>query len=366
MCEECKKAGPTYVCTIGKKADLCNDCYAKRLRTELSTKGYTKSKIEQRMNLLLTNPDELEQWKGVCGFAACVHEILRRKPQAMDLFHAAFHDLEPKDYDADFSLADSGKCKIPFIELIGRPDTAASGLATDYFVDWILCRALMYVLKATDGGRYSREADFSSLFNIKDWNEVGHFALQTDGVAFVARNILGMKVLWVLKHEYAPTVKATREYRKGTGELADWSAKRLEQQTASLERNVTSVKGRVKDEARTASEAGLHLAREAEFLLDGSVAMFTGLHAGHIYTGWSDAKTPSSTFTANASKGALTPIDNPAALPINHWVVINKAELSGDKQTLKVSMWTWHMRREISYPVNYVTNYLREAVFVKL
>lgn len=342
MCDGCKRPGNTYVCTLGKIAYLCAACYARQVRPELIKCGYSKALIDKRIETLIGDPDELEQWMGVCGFAACVREMLKRPTQAQDLFEATFHHLEPGDYDKDFTLPGGGSRTIPFVELIGRASTATSGVKSGYFVDWMLCRALVYVLKVVNISLYNREVKFSDTFNIADWNAVGHFAIQTDSLAYVASSICGLKVEGVLKQKYLSTVKAKREASPGVKKM-----------TTSL-----------KDPDVVAR--GLAMAQKAEAMLDGSRAMFTAVHTGHIYDGWTDGGVADGVFTANASTGDYTAIDNPTDLPFNHWVIIDGATVSGDKKTVEVDLWTWHTRRNVTYPIEHLTKYLREAIFVKL
>jgi len=203
----------------------------------------------------------------------------------------------------------------------------------------------MYLLNVKDNARYRRDVAFSDLFAIPDWFKEGHFALQTETVAFVAREILGLKVLWVLKQDYASTIATSRP-----------TTPRLDQATANLEVEGSSYK------------KGLAMAREAEFLLDGSTAMFTSLHTGQIAVQWGDkSAVPDSVMSARLTGGTYhTGIDKPTVLPFNHWIIIDSAKLSSDKKTLKTSLWTWHTRRTIDFNVDVITNYLREAVFVKL
>jgi hypothetical protein len=344
MCGGCGTRGiKTYPCQMGKPASLCSKCYATKLRKALEPSGFSKSVLEDRYRELTTDPDCMEQWMGVCGFAACIHEILGRvsKTQVRDLFEATFHDLV-SGYDAVFVMADGTPSTIPFVELIGRPATVALAYKSGYLVDWCLCRALMYLLKVKDSTRYAREVDFSNQFNIPKWNEVGHFAIQTDSLAYVARTLLGLKVLWVLKQDYARTVKVKRE-----------STPQLTQASASL------------DVQSDVYQRGLNMAREMEFMLDGGTAMFTALWADHL-TGWTDNGVADTEIEATINGKFNLKEDDLVNLPFNHWVIINKAKLSTDKRSVTVSLWTWHTRREITYPVRHVTKYLREAVFVKL
>lgn len=343
-CDQCKISCVPYTCTIGGLSSLCSYCYAKLIRAELVKVGYDKGKLDARIGELTGDPDKLEQWMGVCGFAACIREVLYRKDQAQDLFEAAFHHLEPTTYNNAYRLPNGTSVLIPFPSIMGRLSTAVNAVKSGVFVDWILCRALTHVLKVVNRSLYNREVAFSDTFNMADWNEDGHFAIQTDSLTYVARSICGLKVLWVLKHDYLASVKSKREV-----------SPRNAQATASL------------DAESDLSRRGLNLAKEMVFMLDGSTSMFTAIHTGHIYTGWTDNKatTPDSTFTTSASTGAYTPIDNTADLPFNHWVVINGATLSGDKKTVEVDMWTWHTRRKVTYKLEHLTKYLREAIFVK-
>ncbi len=345
MCGDCKTGGiKTYPCQMGKSSSLCAKCYATRLRRTLPNYGYSKAMLESRFKELTTDPDCMEQWMGVCGFAACIHEILGRKSQTQvkDLFEATFHDLEPSSYDANFVMADGSSSTIPFVALIGRASTALLAVKSGYFVDWCLCRALMHLLHVKDAKRYNREVTFSNQFNIPKWNEIGHFAIQTDSLAYLARTLLGLKVLWVLKQDYASTVKVKRE-----------STPQLAQASAAL------------DDQSDLYQRGLKMAREMEYMLDGGTAMFTALFADHL-TGWGDSSVSDKAISSKVDGTFNLKEDDIVNLPFNHWVIINSAKLSSDKKFVEVSMWTWHNRRTITYPVKQVTKYLREAIFVKL
>lgn len=342
-CESCKILCVPYLCTIGGRSNLCSYCYSKAIRGELVTVGYTKGLLEQRFKELVTDPDKLEQFCGVCGFAACVHEILKRPDQAKNLFEAVFHHLEPQSYNNAFRLSDGTSVVIPFPAIMGKLSTVASALHSGYFVDWILCRGLTHALKVANRSLFDREVAFSDSFEMGDWHGDGHFAIQTDSLTYVAREICKLKVLWVLKHDYASTVKVKRE-----------SSPRLTQATASL------------DTTSDLSLRGQKMAREMVFLLDGSTAMFTAMHTGHIYAGWTESMRPDAEFTSRAGAGDYTDIDKPMELPFNHWVIIDAAEMTSDKNSIEVNMWTWHTRRKITYKIEHLTKYLREAVFVKL
>jgi len=115
-------------------ANLCNSCFAKQIQPKLAKHGYSMPAIENRFGELLANPDDLEQWAGVCGFAANIHEIFKRPIQIRDLFEATFHDLQPKSYDPYFRMADNRMVQIPFVELIGDTKTAQKALKDNKLV----------------------------------------------------------------------------------------------------------------------------------------------------------------------------------------------------------------------------------------
>jgi hypothetical protein len=360
MCSNCKSTNQVYVFPYQPNIHLCSKCFAESLRPWFVQNGYSKQHLDERIKNLIAVPDTIEQWKGVCGLAACIHEISKRDKMIRDLFEATFHELEPKFYDPDFVTADNQRVRIPFAEIIGDPINVINAMHQNCLVDWCLCRALSYVLKVKDSSRHTREISFSDHFEIPNWNEGGHFAIQTDSLAYVARQILGLKVLWVLKHDYAPTITLNRE-----------SHSRLTQATASLDKPQFDKRGR---QQTTAPDPGLHLAKEAAFMLAGqtgkptmdkTVAMFTAMHTGHIYNEWTKA-VPDSTLTANTQQGKMTALDKPDKLPFNHWVIIDEATVNETQKKVTFSMWTWHTRRTIEYPLAHVATYLREAIFVKL
>lgn len=327
LCSECKQTTDKLYTVAGKA--VCSACGTNHYVRELFDRGWTQRRMEARLEQLLADPDRLDQWKGVCGFASGVYLLLRHHPKrARNLFNATFSDLAATG-ERFFVLPDGSRFAIPFLEIMGHQSNILVNHGHLKMVDWCLCRALMHVLSQKDPARYRQEEDFSELFRIKDWFQIGHFAMQTDSEVYLLKTVLGLRVLWTKSLAYRDRPLS----------------KPFEQSTAKI-------------------KSGLDLAREAEFMLDGTTSMITALW-GKDYSGtWTDATATDRSFDKLSARGVEPPRAD-QRLEYTHWVIIDSATISPDKQFLTVSMWTWAKRRQVRFKIEHLLDYLREAIFVK-
>jgi hypothetical protein len=224
----------------------------KCLEEEVKGNSYAKlPKVGFRWSLLLSNPCSLNQDQfGICGMSSAFYLLLKHdKTRARELYEAAFADLFVAYKKRKFATAGGhAQISIPFRYLARRyrlmqefkeqgapakadqivtehfakesPDKEAAfrasaaypafikklELSDFYFVDFCVPRALGYVFKKVAKSRYEGEKrqfnlEFSenTPMNYQEVTHLGNFALRTNNLAFIFKEILGADVRIVSK-----------------------------------------------------------------------------------------------------------------------------------------------------------------------
>jgi hypothetical protein len=144
--------------------------------------------------------------------------VLLRKDQAKidDLFSAIFVDIKGKgkfrtatkgDYGIDLSYLARGYMRKDHKKV----KAGQAALDEGFLVDYLLSRALGYLLKKTASDRYrSEKADFNVKFdthapkNYKHVTRPGSLALRTRNVAYILKEILGAQNVHITKNASRP------------------------------------------------------------------------------------------------------------------------------------------------------------------
>jgi hypothetical protein len=295
-----------------------------------------KTAVQDRWQHVVNNPDDLSQGEfGICGMAAALHVLLpsRKLVVADQLAAATFWDLWHDHVNMDgqnglekFHTAHCGDIHIDLSYLLRRHaqkwDEKAAVFKKQYdeailagrvhraneilqeqagmkecFTDFCVTRALGYLLKVTNPKRYHTEkCDFNKFFGEGDYTadvrkrstRAGTFALRTDTVAFILRDLLGANLEEIAYNDHL------RQGGYWLPGFAQANRKKLNGAPALM------------------NEIGTQLGRH-NFVIASINAHFI-----------QDA----------------APKDPPAGVPYNHWVVIEGCQRSGlDHNDLTI--WSW-------------------------
>jgi hypothetical protein len=203
----------------GAWTKLCPACAGRRTKEDVAAdagKDFT-STVVARWAILKKTPEKLNQDAfGVCGYASCLYVLLKNTDQtkAQELFEATFAQGIPAYNKATYSPPGGSPQDINFLYLTRKYFASGRGFATTaFFTDYMVCRALGYLLKRTANARY--QADKTE-FN-KEWGwptgvgqadyhavtRAGSLAARTNNVAYVLKNLLGANDVCVWSKEGA-------------------------------------------------------------------------------------------------------------------------------------------------------------------
>lgn len=302
-----------------------------------------KAAVEARWTTIVSAPDNLSQGEfGICGMAAALYVLLKEKSDRAselaaatfwDLWHdhvnmggknglEKFHAAKGGDYHIDLAYllrrhaqkwdekaADFDK-RYKEAMLAGRVHRAneirqeQAGMTTGMttcFTDFCVSRALGYLFKVANPGRYNSEkCDFNKFFGEGDYTDTvrkhstraGTFALRTDTVAFIVRDLLGANLV---------EVAYNNQLRQIPGYWLE-----------GVDKQHPVTRKKLNDAQELVTEIGHQLG------------------AGNFVI---------ASINAHFIQPAAPP-DPPAGVPYNHWVVIEGCHRSGPDQN-DLTIWSW-------------------------
>jgi len=343
---------------------------------------------------------------GVCGMTSVVYVLLRRKPEIVDnLFSAIFVDIAGK---GKFRTATKGNHLIDLTSLVrryfhkdlqlakeaqklraearalppasrqalrkGRSAQAKDDLRQQtmpqYMVDYLLSRALGYLLKKTDARRYNSEkADFNVKFDrpvggqAPDYRHVtraGTLALRTRNVAYILKEILGAQNVHITKNASRPVPAhplARADAVAGVHEDTFNTAAGLNQKFGfrfpSGDRTRIAIAAIFSDllpGPRRATGANRKYDLQDNIQVPGQPVGRT-LNQVMVLRG---AHNPISAQSGRDNRDA-------AAMEYNHWVVIEGFNLT--PHVAQFLIWTWGKYYRVDVQPQYLLSYIQDVIF---
>jgi hypothetical protein len=349
----------------------------KCLEEEVKGNAYSKfSKVQFRWSMLCANPRLLNQDQfGICGMSSAVYLLLKHDlTRASELHKATFADLFTGYKKCKFTVASGhAQISIPFRYLARRfrlmeeskqleapvqadkmvtahfanktaneeatfrasPDFAdfvkQFEVSDFHFVDFCVPRALGYVFKKVAKSRYEGEKrEFNLEFsqntqtNYQEVTHLGNFALRTNNLAFIMRQILGADV-----------------------RIASKTGGRTDVALAPAVAGVATTNFSTVDDLM--GEFKNHFPGKGKFAL-------------------------ASVFGDLCKQGDHISKDSPAGtkpgirLAYNHWVVINGFSPSGaivgcGNKHAKLEVWTWAKDYSIQVCEGHLLSYIQDVIF---
>jgi hypothetical protein len=360
----------------------------KCLEEEAKGKPYAQlAVVGYRWSLLMALPCSLNQDQfGICGMSSAVYLLLKHdSTKAQELYEATFADLFVGYKGRKFTVASGhARISIPFRYLARRyrlmeegkqlkapaeadqlvKDSAreylASGddpsdvaewekeyraspefgnlikafqLSDTFFVDFCVPRALGYVFKKVAKSRYEGEKrqfnlEFSEnklIPTYKDFTHLGNFALRTNNLTFILKEILGAQNVRIVSKTGANTTVALAPTVGGVATTNFTTASQLLQEFQN------------------------HFPGQGRFAI---AAVFGDL----------------------CKQGAHVSQDSPAGtapagrLAFNHWVVINGFSRSGGisgcgNNHADLEIWTWAQDYSIQVCEGHLLSYIQDVIF---
>lgn len=343
----------------------CPKCALKKLRKRV--RGATDDvagDLIRRYIELRGNPKLLDQDAfGVCGMTSVVYVLLRRKPSVVDkLFSAIFVDIKGK---GKFRTATKGHHEIDLSSL------ARAYERKDYkgqkpggrqprqglLVDYLLSRALGYLLKKTDADRYKREkADFNVKFdydpnkNYKHITRVGTLALRTRNVAYILKDIVGAQNVFITRNSTRarPEPSWARAADVGVNEDTFNTAQALNQKFA-----FRFPQGDRTRFAIAAIFSDLH--KNRNFQLQDNIHV-PGQPAAWTLDQVRVARNPHNPISNNSARD-----NRDAGMEYNHWVVIEGFKQVGNQTQLLI--WTWGKYYRLNVRNENLLSYIQDVIF---
>jgi hypothetical protein len=229
-----------------------------------------------------------------------------------------------------------------------------------YIVDYLLSRALGYLLKKTDAERYNSEkADFNVKFDYrqpKDYRyltRAGTLALRTRNLAFILKDILGAQNLHITKNSTrgpGPGADRVTRGKKVDGINESWFS------TAQELRNKFVTHFPPNDRTRFAIAAifsDLHKARNFQSRNNINVP---GQPPAWTLNRVSVGRAPHDPITNDSTRDARD-----ANLQYNHWVVIEGFDQPGNATNLLI--WTWANYYRLNVQNQNLLSYIYDVIF---
>ncbi len=327
----------------------------KCLAAEASLQGYAGlPALHGRWNQLRANPETLNQDQfGVCGTTSIVYLLLWYQfARARELYKAALADIDPNFTGSVFTSSGHQIIAVKFKYLSGRyrlreqyappvPNPAGPGLVpatvitTPLFLDYLLSRALGYAFKKVAKNRYdgekmdfNMEFDPQNLGDYRNFTHYGNFALRTNNLAFILKEIVGAQHVHIVHKQAGPARPVP---------LAPAVA-------GVATTNITTV-------AQLQNEFNNRLAAPHSFAI-------AGIYADIVANGHIALSSP--TAAAGATR-----------VPYNHWIVINHftpaacgvGGAGGCLGDVNLDIWTWGNDWNTTICQNHLLSYIEDVVF---